>query len=285
MQVPQTKRAQRVKYFGLKIQGLLFRTLHVGGGTVFRNVTFEGSVFYRCDFGGSQFVECQFLDCTFSDCTAENAGFVSTEIDPTALLKGTPPPLYNYDGTIPDGEATSAQVEADWVEMQRKLAARLLASNTQIHNTTYSDRGLFELKRAEVKARHEALRVHPLKEGWLRLPLRALQLIGAYLILKLTKGGTSLSRLLLAAMIVVSVYALVLSRSHIRFMNQDCHLNSFELWLVSRQLARATSLFLAIGYTAFDGGTLATIFLTCAASLGLFWYALVAAVVIHRVYR
>jgi len=77
----------------------------------------------------------------------------------------------------------------------------------------------------------------------------------------------------------------LLSNSHVTFMNQDCHLNSFEPSLMLQQLARATSLFLAMGYTAFSGGTFATVLLTAAASLGLFWYALVAAVVIHRVYR
>jgi hypothetical protein len=68
-------------------------------------------------------------------------------------------------------------------------------------------------------------------------------------------------------------------------MNQDCYLSSFKLPLVSQELARAASLFLAIGYTAFNGGTLATVLLTAGALLGLFWCALVAAVVIHRACR
>jgi hypothetical protein len=225
------------------------------------------------------------VDCTFSECTAENASFVATEIDPTAFLIGMPAPVYNYGDSIPDGEATAAQVAADWVEVRRKLAAHLLRSNTDIHNTGHSDRGLFELKRAEVKASLEALRAHPLKEGVGRLLLRAMRVFAGWSVLKATKGGTSLSRLFLPAIFIVPLYALLLSNSHVRFMSQDCHLNSFEPSLVLQQLARATSLFLAIGYTAFSGGTLATVLLTAAASLGLLWYALVAAVVIHRVYR
>jgi hypothetical protein len=255
------------------------------GGTLFRHITFEGCKFIRCDLGASEFNECQFIDCIFTECSAENASFVATEVDPTALLKGVPPPIYNYEKPIPEGEATAAQVEADWVEVRRKLAAQLLRSNTDIHHTSYSDRGLFELKRAEVEARFEALRAHPLKEGVARLPLRAMQLLAAWFVLYTTKGGTSLSRLFLAAIIIVMLYALLLSNSHVTFMNQDCHLNSFQSSLLLQQLARATSLFLSIGYTAFSGGTLATVLLTAAASLGLFWYALVAAVVIHRVYR
>jgi uncharacterized protein YjbI with pentapeptide repeats len=255
------------------------------GGTSFRHVTFEGCRFCRCDFGTSEFIESRFLNCKFVECTTENTSFQATEIDPTAFLSGVPSPIYNFVGAIPDGEATSTQIEEDWVEVRRNLAAQLLRSNTDIHNTGYADRGLFELKRAEVKARAEALRSRPLKEGWLRLPLRATQVFGAWLILHATKGGTSLARLFLGGTIVVPVYALLLSISHVSFMNHDCYLHSFAPSLVIQQIARAASLFLAIGYTAFSGGTLATVLLTGGALLGLFWYALVAAVVIHRVYR
>jgi len=255
------------------------------GGTLFRHVTFEGTRFFRCDFGDSEFSECQFVDCLFAECTAENASFAVTEIDPTAFLSGVPAPIYNYREPIPDGELTASLIAAEWVEVRRKLAAQLLRSNTEIHNTDHSDRGLFELKRAEVEVRLEALRARPLKKGVVDLLLRAAQFFGAWVVLNATKGGTSLSRLLMAAMFVVLLYALFLSKSHVTFLNQDCHLDSFEPLLVVQQLARATSLFLAFGYTAFGGGAFATVVLTAAASLGLFWYALLAAVVIHRVYR
>lgn len=272
-----------------KISGSTFKTCSFKncmlGGTVFHHVTFESSTFIRCDFGSSVFSECHFIDCTFTQCTAENASFQATDIDPTALLKGMPPPIYNYEDPIPDGEATAGQVAFDWVEVRRKLAAQLLKSNTDIHNTAWSDRGLFELKRAELNARVESLLAHPLKEGLGHLALRAPQIAAAWLVLKATRGGTSLFRLLLAAIVIVSSYAIALSNSHVTFMTRDCHLSSFEPLLVLQQLARATSLFLAIGYTAFSGGALATILLTAAAALGLLWYALVAAVVIHRVYR
>jgi len=196
-----------------------------------------------------------------------------------------PAPAYNYPAAVPEGEETAAQIAQDWVEVRRKLAAQLLKSNTEIHHTGYSDKGLFELKRAEVSARVKALRDHPLKKGVFRLTLRVAQLFAAWLVLHATRGGTSLARLFLGAIIAVPVYAILLSNSHVTFMNQDCYLHSFTPSLVSQQIARAASLFLAIGYTAFSGGALATVLLTAGAVLGLFWYALVAAVVIHRVYR
>jgi uncharacterized protein YjbI with pentapeptide repeats len=255
------------------------------GGTLYRHVSFEDCAFIRCDVGAAEFHECQFTDCTFQECTGESASFLATEIDPTALLKGMPAPLYNYEGAIPEGEAPADQVATEWVEVRRKIAAQLLRSNTDIHNTDHSDKGLFELKKAEVQVRLRVLQKQPLKEGVARLPFRAVHLLLDWMILNLTKGGTSLSRLFLTAMVFVFLYAFFLSRSHVVFMDRDCHLASFTLPLVLQQLARATSLFLAIGYTAFSGGTLATILLTSASSFGLLWYALVAAVVIHRVYR
>jgi uncharacterized protein YjbI with pentapeptide repeats len=88
------------------------------GGILFSHVTFRGCTFDRCDFEESKFDECQFVNCIFTECTAENASFLATEIDPTAFVKGIPPPVYNYEDPIPDGEQNVAQVEADWVEVR-----------------------------------------------------------------------------------------------------------------------------------------------------------------------
>jgi hypothetical protein len=272
-----------------KVLSSTFKDCHLEhcmlGGTLFDRVTFEDSTFLRCDFGASQFAECQFINCMFTECTAENASFVATEIDPTAFLAGIPPPVYNYQTPLGDGEQTEAQVVADWAEARRKIAAQLLRSNTDVHNSVNSDRGLYELKRAELEVRVKALQAQSLKDGVPSLLLRALRVFAEWLVLDATKGGTSLFRLFLAAMFFVPLYALLLSTSHVTFMNQDCHLISLQPSLVLQQRARATSLFLAFGYSAFSGGTLATALLTAAASLGLLWYALVAEVIVHRVYR
>jgi hypothetical protein len=248
-------------------------------------VAFEGCTFNRCDFGGSKFDECQFVNCVFTECTAENASFVATEIDPTAFLKGVPPPVYNYENPVPDGEPNASQVAADWVEVQRKLSAQLLRSNTEIYHSVNSDRGLFELKRADLNSRLQALQLPRSLKDLASLPLRATQVLLSWLVLHITKGGTSLSRLVLAATLAILAYAYLLSHSHVTFLTQDCHLNSFAPPLVLQQLARATSLFLAVGYGDFSGGPAATVLLTAAASIGLFWYALLVEVVIHRVYR
>jgi hypothetical protein len=255
------------------------------GGTAFRHVKFDACSFLRCDFGGSELEECQFLSCAFTDCTAENATFRATEIDPTAFLDGMPIPRYNYHDPIPDGETPAAQLAEEWVEVRRKVASQLLRSNNDIQHTANSDLALFELKRAEVSARFEEIRVRRRKESVVRLAGRTIQLALAWLVLHVTKGGTSLSRLFLGGSVLIPLYGLLLSISHVTFLNQDCYLRSVKPSLVAQQLARAASLFFAIGYTAFSGGPTATVFMTLGALLGLFWYALIAAVVIHRVYR
>jgi hypothetical protein len=254
------------------------------GGTFFYRVTFKGCTFLRSDFARSKFEECQFRDCVFSECTAENVSFAVTEIDPTVFLKGIPFPDYNFQEPVPKDEPDASQVGADWVEVRRKIAAQLVRSNTEIHHSLNSDRGRFELKRAELKGRVQTLRPQSAKD-LARWPLRAMQVAMSWLVLHATGGGTSLSPLVLAGALAILIYTYLLSHSHVTFLGQDCHLNSFAPSLVLQQLARATSLFLAVGYTAFRGGPLATILLTAAAALGLFWYALVAEVVIHRVYR
>jgi uncharacterized protein YjbI with pentapeptide repeats len=150
------------------------------GGILFDHAAFKDCKFVRCDFEESKFNECQFVDCVFTECTAENASFAVTEIDPSAFVKGMPPPVYNYKDPIPDGEQNVVQVKAEWVEVRRRIAAQLLKSNTEIYHSFNSDCALFELKRAELSARVQRLRVHSLPElaSW---PVRATQVILSWL--------------------------------------------------------------------------------------------------------
>jgi hypothetical protein len=82
------------------------------------------------------------------------------------------------------------------------------------------------------------------------------------------------------------MYAALLSTSSVTFQGKPCHLASFEFGTIISQLSCAASLFLAIGYTAFVGSNaLEVALLTVGSGVGLIWYALLAAVVIRRVYR
>ncbi len=177
-----------------------------------------------------------------------------------------PPPAYNYPLPFQKEKRPLLRLQKIGLKCAGKLPLNFSESNTEIHNTGYSDKGLLELKRAEEKARVRALWDHPWKEGVSRLPVRVVQVFFESLVLHATQGGTSLARLILGGIIFVPLYALLLSKSHVTFMGQDCYLYSFNASLVLQQIARAASLFLAIGYTAFSGGALATVLLTVGAA-------------------
>ena len=159
MQVPQTGHFGRVKISGSTFKKLYFQTLY-SRGTVPSCLRSRGSCFFGV-ISGTQY--------SLSAVDSSTAYLLSVIPQRTLALmqrtlirrlfsSGMPPPIYNYAEPVPgSGEASAAQVALDWVDVRRKLAAQLLKSNIDIHNTAHSDRGLFELKRAEVKARLKAL--------------------------------------------------------------------------------------------------------------------------------
>lgn len=257
----------------------------VFGGTTYRHTSFERCRFRRCDFATAHFSECGFQSCTFTECTGEHLSLSATEIDPAALLRGMIPPLYNYPCAI-DGEPEPRVVNAQWSEVRRMLAAQLLRSNSEVYNTKHSDNALFELKSAELKARLAALPSVHSNEGIGAMLGEVIRCSILWLALVLTRGGTSAGRLLCLAAIAIPSYAVFLSTSSILFQGVLCRMSSIGPREIAQQLTRAVSLFLAFGYTSFVGTNLKELlFLTIGAALGVVWYALIAAVIIRRVYR
>jgi Pentapeptide repeats (9 copies) len=255
------------------------------GGTTYRHVRFEHCTFRRSDFAMSQFIDCQFRLCIFTECTAEHVSFSATEIDPTTILAGVPPPHYNY-GSPYDGELSPAELTSQWLEVRRALAAQLLKSNGEIHHTRYCDAALVNLKNAELSVRVDQLKSRSIQNGVVQSIIEAVRCGASWLVLALTKGGTSVARLILIALVAIPLYATLLSVSFVTFHGKSCHLTSFGFGAAIGQLSCATSLFLALGYTAFVASSaLELALLTLGAGLGLIWYALLAAVVIRRVYR
>ncbi len=280
--IPPTRGLSEI--VGTRFTNCTFET-SVFGGTTYRHTSFERCHFRRCDFATAHFSECGFRSCTFIECTGEHLSLSATEIDPTALLRGMTPPLYNYSCTI-EGEAEAKVVKGQWPELRRMLAAQLLRSNSEVYNTRYSDKALFELKSAELKTRLAALPSVHSNEGIGTMFGEVIRCSILWLALVLTKGGTSAGRLLCCAAIAIPSYAVALSTSSILFQGVICRMSSIGPREVAQQLTRAVSLFLAFGYTSFVGTNLVELlFLTIGAMLGLVWYALMAAVIIRRVYR
>jgi hypothetical protein len=280
--IPRTRGVSEI--VGTTFTNCTFETC-VFGGTTYRHTSFERCHFRRCDFATAHFSECDFQSCTFTECTGEHVSLSATEIDPTALLRGMIPPLYHYPCAI-EGEPEAKVVKGQWPEVRRMLAAQLLRSNTEVYNTKHSDKALFELKSAELKTRLAALSSVHSNEGIGAMVGEAARCSMLWLTLVLTKGGTSAGRLLCFGMIAIPSYAVVLSTSSILFQGVVCRMGSIGPREVAQQLTRAISLFLAFGYTSFVGTNLVDLlFLTIGAALGLVWYALMAAVIIRRIYR
>lgn len=268
------------------IAGTTFRKCNfekcIFGGSIYRHVRFDRCVFRRCDFGMSQFIDCNFQACQFEQCTGEHVSFSATEISPSEFLGGMVIPFYNY-GIPYDGEPSREALESDWLKIRKGLAAQLVKSNEEIHHNGYCDAALVELKAAELQSLHESLKSRPLSAG---LPFSWLRYFFLRLILALTKGGTSLARLASITLFTIPIYTLLLSFSSVTFEGTPCRILDWTASALIEQAARAASLFLAIGYTAFVGHNgLEVVLLTLGATFGLFWYALLAAVVIRRVYR
>jgi hypothetical protein len=257
----------------------------VFGGTFYRHVRFERCAFRRCDFGMSQFIDCHFHSCSFLECTGEHVSFSATEINPDEIMVGMVVPLYNY-GPDSDGEPNRRALESQWLEIRRALAAQLLKSNGEIHNTRYCDAALVQLKTSELRLRYNLLKYRTISGETSWWVSDASQCWFLWLVLFLTKGGTSVARLIGLAALAVPTYTALLAWSCITFQGRPCHLGAFQWSAIIQEVAYASSLFLAVGYTAFSGRTVyETVFLTIGAALGLVWYALLAAVVIRRVYR
>jgi hypothetical protein len=257
----------------------------VFGGTEYRHVWFERCSFRRCDFGMSQFFECHFRECIFDECTGEHVSFSATEVSPDEMMKGMVVPLYNY-GPDCEGEPSRKTLESQWLEIRRALAAQLLKSNGDVYHTQHSDAALVQLKMTELRVRWDNLRTRSFVGGdtyWVSDLVRAGFL---WLILTLTKGGTSMARLVLLAILAIPTYALLLSVSSVTYQGTSCYHPWLHFSTAIKVMAYAASLFLAVGYTAFAGSTaIETVLLTAGAAIGLIWYALMAAVVIRRVYR
>jgi uncharacterized protein YjbI with pentapeptide repeats len=257
----------------------------VFGGTAYKHVRFERCNFRRCDFGMAQFLDCQFQSCIFKECTSEHVSLSATELNPREFLAGAVAPHYNY-GSSYEGELSPEALDSQWMEIRRALAAQLLKSNTEIHHTDNSDAALVALKRAELRARVDRLSSRSLRAGVFALLREWARCATTWLILVGTNGGTSVARLVGIAAIAILFYAFLLSVSSVQFQDKPCRVLHVTAPAVVEQVARAASLFLAMGYTAFSGGDVTeVVLLTAGAAIGLIWYALLAAVVIRRVYR
>lgn len=237
------------------------------GSVFYKRVKFKNCTFLECDFMNSEFVECIFEESNFTSCTAFDTIFDKTEIDPAAYLNGHCFPIRKY---LAADKKLIAKEKEEWKTIEHRLAYQIYRSNSNIHHSSYSDAGLYLVKKKDYDTR---------KFSFSKL------ILGANL--KLTKGLTSLARVFTIGLVVylLSIIAFFYLKPTILFSEHIIHHNP-SVENILKVSVIFISLFLSFGFTFFKASsTSAWGFLILITSLGLIWYALVLSVIVRKFYK
>lgn len=253
------------------------------GSTEYCSVRFEDCQFTNVDFQNGHLIECLFVNCSFTNCTATRAMFEETELSPIAFFSGVTFPEYNHQDSSTD---TKNQFKNDFRDDRLRLSRRLTRSNTEVGNSFYADEGIYQIRSIELEQNIAAIKLcRPLRSISLsvRVALGALNLF-------LSKGGTSLARLVSFLLILVGTSPFLLANFDIKYREECITLNitSISAFLGDYLFAAVVSfsLFMGFGFTNFDAETrLGTIALVACGALGVTWLALLIPVLIRRIYK
>lgn len=244
------------------------------GTTRYIRCRFRHCTFTRCDFSFGEFHDCTFEECDFVQCTASDAIFERTEIDADSFMKGLAVPLYNYDqASALDLAQLSAQID----DTRFRIASRLLRSSSEVSHRFYTDAALRHLKWEELRYRHNRVQWNKPTAA----VARGVALAFSTALYLLTSGGTSLLRPVVLTLAVIIAYAFLLPGDCISYRQEVLD----TLGWADRTFV-ASSLVLGFGFTNFDActtGAFAT--LVSGAGAGLVLLALLASVIVRRVYR
>jgi Pentapeptide repeats (9 copies) len=262
-----TKGVAETEITSLTFQGATFTSCFLGT-ILFRSVRFKNCHFLRCDLSHAHFEDCLFEDCEFVECSAWSTRFTGTVIDPRKFLDGVGLPLANF-ADKPDEKPT---IEQGWVDEQARLAGVLLRSNEDCKHAKFS-----EAASHLSKSKNLAVELQAIMSGR-RSRFLILSLVANFLVMKATRGGTSLSRLAWIAIGAILLLSFLLPEHALVT-------ESATKSVVSRLMGAASGFF-GFGFTNLRLESTRDIVIgTIAGSLGLLWFALFAAVLIRRFYR
>lgn len=276
----------------IKFKGCDFKKCFFGS-VYYEKVKFTNCTFERCDFMNADFSNCDFKNCTFKKCSGYNVRFNYSDLDPTSFLESIVVPIYNFDG-LSSGEKKGA--EREWIRTRISIARQLLKSSIEICNSSYSDKCIYEIKKEESKERFDILFYGEsitnttgnfMSGNWF---FKIFKLIWNWIksaILFITRGGTSLSGLGIALIVLVAFISLFLSCSEVSYANHLLKVSEDESYVfgVIKNLPHAFSLFLTYGYSSFSSSSpLVYLWLNCISAVGLIWYALSIAVIVRRIH-
>lgn len=273
----------------LTFRGCVFKSCFMG--TInFERVIIQKCVFELCDFSNTEFNNCIIEECVFINCSAENVIFNKTEIEPRSFLNGVSFPTYNLDNY---NSESIEKLKHKWKSIRYRIASSIYQSNTEISHSRFSDLSLYYLKKAEFLYLWDLMRLNDVveiskSERKLNKFSLVLRVYFVGLNILLTKGGTSLSRLLFVAIILIGIFNYIIGFLTI---NYNSYAMSYNLAIPKvikfmENIPKTFSLFFSFGFTSFNTETLlGAFFLIVVPIFGLFWFAFSIPILLRRIYK
>jgi hypothetical protein len=288
--------AKLTKYDSLTFENTIFSQCTLGTNAYHR-VIFKKCEFRICDFKHASFDECSFIGCSFNNCTAEYCRFHKTEISPRAFWKGINEfPKQNYAGADEESEKRDLKL---WYENRLFIGNQLLTSSKDVSKSEYVDEAFILTKEASIENKHNNLLHRKDKESrsiYMTLfssdVLNVIELFWNKFQFWVTKGGTSIRRLLYTLFLIILALSFYLSLStEIEYLEKSIAL-SLDKGLPSalfshiRNYFYALSLFLGFGYSNFSSSSeIHQIFLVLFTCMGFVWYALAIQIIIRKLFK
>ncbi|MBN8671865.1 MAG: pentapeptide repeat-containing protein [Chitinophagales bacterium] len=263
------------------------------GSIEFKDVRFENCIFNSCDFMNSRFHECNFDRSEFSNCSAINTYFDKTEIAPNSFFKSLNHLNHNISNNHADIDDINKSLR-HYKYNHFNLTKTVYRSNTSAYNSIYVDESLYHLKKAELtflidRFRHPNDMFECKKENFVySLFKRGKQLIpisGKYLNIILTKGGTSLQRLIYIASVIIIIFSIYIKY----FSSITYELNGVQVCLSDNIyincLWKSLTIFFRANNSFKTCNELDLFILTLCQTIGIFWYAVLIPILLRKIYK
>lgn len=262
------------------------------GTIIFEKVIIKKCIFELCDFSNTEFRNCIIEKCTFINCSAENVLFTKTEIEPSSFLNGVTFPEYNLDNC---NNEFIEKLRHDWKSIRYRIASSIYQSNTEISHSRFSDISLYHLKKAELSYLCDLWKSKDLGEidkrrfSKFSLALRA-SFIGINIFF--TKGGTSISRLLSIAIILIGIFNFLIGFSAVNYGTYNMNYSSTIPGIIPgiikfvENIPKTLSLFFSFGFSSFNAETiLGSFYLIIVPISGLTLFAFLIPMLLRRIYK
>lgn len=249
------------------------------GSNAIQRVRFENCIFTNCDFSNTIFASCILNLCLFIKCSAYHVDFINTEINPQAFLDGINFLEENYS-------SPTQEFKNEFVFNKLSLAKKIYTSNNSIDNHNLSDLGLFYLKKIELSALNIEIGKLFREKKWYSAFSKCFFTFFKWLNLKVTKGGTSLSRLFKMTAFLILLFNLYFTIASISDQNYTYNVSDHFLLKFVQWLPKTFSIFLAYGYTSFktSSGLDFTIINICVI-FGIIMYAMLISILVRKIYK